>query len=181
MPISPEPGTTSRPSSVNTFVLAPIVNLAVVGAEPGALIEPANPTPSLEPSESKQIMLPRAISACFVSVDHITPELMMSCSDEMSYGAPVGFGLFERAHHRLRERVADDRHLRDALALHGLPQLVRVEGAADERDERGADEQRLERRERAGAVHQRRRGQVHALDALGDDLGRERARLVRDR
>ena len=59
MPTSPEPGTTSRPSSVNTFVCAPIVNFAVFGSEPGALIEPANPTPSLEPSESKQMMLPR--------------------------------------------------------------------------------------------------------------------------
>ena len=76
------------------------------------------------------MMLPRAISACFISVDHITPELMMSCSDEMSYGRALRLGLFERAHHRLRERVADDRHLRDALALHGLPQLVRVEVAA---------------------------------------------------
>ena len=84
MPISSEPGSTSRPSSVNTLVCSPIVNFAVVGAEPGAVIESAKPTPSLEPSESKQMMLPRAMSACFVSVDHITPELMMSCSDEMS-------------------------------------------------------------------------------------------------
>ena len=90
--------------------------------------------------------LPRSISACFTSADHITPELMMSCSDERSYGVPVGLGLFERAQHRLRERVADDRHLRDALALHGLPQLVRVEVPADERDDRRAEEQRLERR-----------------------------------
>ena len=60
------------------------MNFAVVGAEPGALIDPAKPTPSLEPSESKQMMLPRAMSACFVSGDHITPELMISWSDEMS-------------------------------------------------------------------------------------------------
>ena len=55
----------------------------------------------------------------------------MSPSDERSYGVPFGLGLLERAQHRLGERVADDRHLRDALALHGLPQLVRVEVPAD--------------------------------------------------
>ena len=75
--------------------------------------------------------LPRAIRACLTSADHITPELMISPSDEMSYGVPVGLGFFERVQHRLRERVADDRHLRDPLALHGLPQLVRVEVPAD--------------------------------------------------
>ena len=84
MPTSSEPGSTSRPSSVNTFVSAPIVNFAVVGAEPGASIDPANPTPSLEPSESKQMMLPRGMNACLVSGDHMTPELMISWSDEMS-------------------------------------------------------------------------------------------------
>jgi len=52
MPTSSEPCSTSRPSSVNTFVCSPIVNFAVFGSEPGTLIEPANPTPSLDPSES---------------------------------------------------------------------------------------------------------------------------------
>ena len=32
--------------------------------------------------------LPRAISACLTSAVHITPELMISPSDERSYGAP---------------------------------------------------------------------------------------------
>ena len=57
----------------------------------------------------------------------------------MSYGVPVGLGFFERVQHRLRERVADDRHLRHPLALHGLPQLVRVEVPALERDDATAD------------------------------------------
>ena len=126
--------------------VAPIVNFAVVGSAPGALIEPAKPTPSLEPSESKQMMSPRAISPCFTSADHITPELMMSSSDEMSYGVPFGLGLLERAHHRLRERVADDRHLRDALALApSRHSSCGVEVPADERDDRAAERQRLER------------------------------------
>src|SRR3954452_11907015 len=88
MPTSPDPGSTARPSSVNTLVCAPIVNLAVFTAAPGALIDPANPTPSLDPSESRQRKLPRCIRACFDSGDHITPELMISCGDESSYGSP---------------------------------------------------------------------------------------------
>ena len=52
--MSPDPGATSRPSSVNTFVCAPVVNFAVFGSAPGALIEPAKPTPSLEPNESEE-------------------------------------------------------------------------------------------------------------------------------
>jgi hypothetical protein len=29
-------------------------------------------------------MFPRLMNACLVSVDHMTPELMMICTDEMS-------------------------------------------------------------------------------------------------
>ncbi len=62
------------------------------------------------------------------------------------------------------------------LALHGLPQLVRVEVAIAERDDAGADEQRLERREGTRSVHEGRRGEMHAVGAGIDDLARERAR-----
>ena len=120
------------------------------------------------------------MSACLTSADHITPQLIISCSDERSYGlAAFAVGLFERAQHRLGERVADDRHLRDALALGTtLPQLVGVEVAALERDDATAGPHRLERRERAGAVHQRRRGQVRGVARL-DELLRERADVFR--
>ena len=87
-PTSPEPGTTSSPSSLNTCACGPIENFAVGCSAPGALIEFAKPTPSLDPSESKHKKLPRAMSPCFTSADHITPLLIMSCSDEMSYGSP---------------------------------------------------------------------------------------------
>ena len=82
--MSPEPGTTSVPSSANTLASSPIVKCAVAAAEPGPLIELAMPTASLEPSESSRNMLPRATSFSFTSVLHITPEEMMSPSDEMS-------------------------------------------------------------------------------------------------
>ena len=38
----------------------------------------------LEPRESRQMNVPRCISPCFTSADHMTPELMMSPSEEMS-------------------------------------------------------------------------------------------------
>ena len=34
------------------------------------------------------MMFPRAMNACLVSVDHITPELTISPSDDTSYGSP---------------------------------------------------------------------------------------------
>ena len=90
----------------------------------------------------------------------------MSCSDEMSYGVPARFGFFERAEHRLGERVADDRHLRDAFALHGLP-TARAGRSAGSTSVTIAPPRNIawNERERAGAVHQRRRGQVHAVRA----------------
>ncbi len=51
-PTSPDPGFTSRPSSVNTFVSGPTLNLAVSPFESVDVIAFAKPTPSLEPSES---------------------------------------------------------------------------------------------------------------------------------
>ena len=64
-------------------------------------------------------------SRCFsrpslTSVDHITPDDTMAFSD----GGLVAL-LVECAQHRLRERVADDHDRGHALALDGLPQLVR--------------------------------------------------------
>ena len=87
----------------------------------------------------------------------------------------LGFGLVERAQHRLRERVADDRHLGDPALLHHAPELVRVEVAGLERHDRAADRHGLERGEGAGAVHERRRREVHGDPARVDDPLRDRA------
>src|SRR5581483_576090 len=61
---------------------------------------------------------------------------------------------------RAREGVADDREREDALALHGPPDVVRVERARVFGDaHRPALVKRDERRPVRGAVHERRRGQ----------------------
>ena len=139
-PTSPEPGHDLAPSSVNTFVLRADRELRRLLLRAGRAdrAREAHALARAERVEADEVA-PLPSAPCFTSADHITPELMMSCSDERSYGVPFGLGLLERAQHRLGERVADDRHLRDALALHGLPQLVRVEVPADERDDRRAE------------------------------------------
>ena len=53
MPASPEPGSTSRPSSVKTFVRSPTLKLAVPVTPFDVDTDDARPTASDEPSESK--------------------------------------------------------------------------------------------------------------------------------
>ena len=62
------------PSSVNTFVFAPIENRAVVALAPFTLTWFAKPAPSEEPSESRQMKLPRSMSPSFTGAVHMTPE-----------------------------------------------------------------------------------------------------------
>ena len=58
------------------------------------------------------------------SADHITPELMISHSDEMSQRSGLGV---EGGQDRPGEGVADDRHLGDPLGLDGVEQRLDVE------------------------------------------------------
>ena len=75
MPISPEPGATRRPSSVNTALFSVMANLAVCSATPAAETDAPRPTASDEPNESNSTawgMCRRR--PCLLSWLHITPE-----------------------------------------------------------------------------------------------------------
>src|SRR6476646_835214 len=55
IPISPEPGSTRRPSSVNTALFSVITKRAVSSAWPAADTEMPSPTASDDPNESSSI------------------------------------------------------------------------------------------------------------------------------
>ena len=75
MPISPEPGSTRRPSSVNTALFSVIANCAVCSATPAADTEAPSPTASDEPNESNSIACGRCSRRpCLLSWLHITPD-----------------------------------------------------------------------------------------------------------
>ena len=81
-------------------------------------------------------------SPSFTSVDHITPDETIGLQRWRLVAL-----LVEGAQHRLRERVADDDDGGHALALDRLPELVRVERAVRERDDRALHQQRRHRAE----------------------------------
>ena len=168
-PTSPEPGSTSRSSSVNTFVFGSDRESCRLLLGAGCADRPGKPDAFARAERVEA----HEVAALHEPVLHLRRPHHAGADDELQRTEVVrralGFGLLERAQHRLSERVADDRHLGDALALHGGPQLVRIEVAADERADRGTQEHRLEAAERPGAVHERRRGQVHAVRARVDE------------
>ena len=88
MPISPDPGTTSVSSSLNTLVAGLEVNLAVSVLTPRIVIWlPIDP--SLEPIASNKIACGiRSSSSSFTSVVHITPEETIIFNVDVSYGSP---------------------------------------------------------------------------------------------
>ncbi len=74
MPTSSEPGTTSRPSSANTFVVGLSTNTAV-GAPVPCVVTWVAIAPSLEFMMSFSATLGRrSSSACLTSADHMAPE-----------------------------------------------------------------------------------------------------------
>ena len=88
IPVSPEPGSTRRPSSVKTFVVGAMANLAVSPRFPRVVIWlPIEP--SLEPIASKRMKSPHSRSCAFTSVVHMTPEDTRSLTGEVSYGVPA--------------------------------------------------------------------------------------------
>ena len=88
MPISSEPGSTTRSSSVNTFVVGACAKVAVPGDKP--FIEIWVPiVPSVEPMASTRIACSIRSSNCWLtSVVHITPEEEMTAIDDVSYFEP---------------------------------------------------------------------------------------------
>ena len=82
-------------------------------------------------------MLREPCSACLTGVLHITPELMTSSERREVVRCARLLGSLERAHHRLREGVTDDRHLRDACSPATARQSSSaIEVPALERDDR---------------------------------------------
>ena len=172
MPCSPDPAATARPSSVKTFVWAPTLNRAVGASWPGPDRLAANPTPSLEPRLSSRSIGWRACRAAFTAraPDHAAAD--HQGQGRQVVGVDARLGLLQRPHHRLGERVADDREHGHPLPRHRAPQLVGVEVAALERHDGPAEEQRLHRAHHPRAVHQRRGGQVHRRPARRHHPGR---------
>ncbi len=88
MPISSDPGSTSRPSSVMTLVVGLLANLAVSVATP-RIVTWLPIEPSVDPMASISISCGiRSRSCSFTSVVHITPDEMIILSDDRSYGSP---------------------------------------------------------------------------------------------
>src|SRR5262245_10296462 len=86
MPISSEPGSTRRPSSVNTAQVGPSSNLAVCCGASFTLTELPSPTASDEPNESNSTACGMCRSKpCLLSWLHITPDEVMASTDDRSY------------------------------------------------------------------------------------------------
>jgi hypothetical protein len=78
-PSSPEPGSTSRPSSVSTLVLGPSLNSAVAEVLSAVVVLDAMPMASEEPRESMRMSRPLwRRSPALVSALQITPELTIT-------------------------------------------------------------------------------------------------------
>ena len=134
MPISPEPGSTRRPSSVNTALFSVIMNRAVCSAWPAADTEMPSPTASDEPNESTSSAWGMWRSRpCLLSWLHITPDEPIDDDARQVVAAGVGVEVVE---HRAGERLADDDEVGGTPALDGLEQLGDVELAVGERDRR---------------------------------------------
>ena len=156
MPRSPEPQSTSRPSSVITRVS--VRELERRRRRPRrrhVVVLDAMPIASDEPSASTRIR--RSLwrsSPSLVSFDHITPDEMITRSDEMSQRS----GSASRAR-RIGLAKASPTIVIDFTrsCFDGVEQLDRVEAGGRQRDDRPAGRQRRQRVEQAGAVHQRGR------------------------
>ena len=83
LPITPEPGATSWPSSANTFTPGLIWNRAV--SAPCSRVATEEPMPpSVEPIASTKRMSPCSSKPRFTSALHITPLETMLSTEEMS-------------------------------------------------------------------------------------------------
>ena len=92
----------------------------------------------------------------------------------------VAAGRFvQRAQQRLRKRIAYDRHARDAVLLHGIPDRMRIEIHVVDRDDGTAGKERHQRRHESRAVHERARRQRAAARRRHGQHGRECVLRVR--
>ncbi len=83
-PRSPEPGSTRRPSSVNTAASSPSWNRAVPALRPRLATEAPKPLPSDDPSKSINSAGTRASSASFWGPDHMAPDDVITFNEVRS-------------------------------------------------------------------------------------------------
>ena len=123
--MSPDPGSTSGPSSGKTLLVAFSENLAVSVVGVSLVVIDVPMPPSVAPRTSAMASAGMwSIRPCFTSAENIAPDEIIR---RRRREVPAVGLVVEGAQQRLGEGVADDDEVLHALALDGVPQLDRVE------------------------------------------------------